>query len=74
MKRDPKRISPTLDRLKRVWQRHPELRLGQLISNTMNGKDIYYIEDELLVKEIELYGAGYYFNTRDFMDSKNKMP
>ena len=59
MKRDPKRIEPLMRRLTAVWKQNPGLRLGQLINNATNGKDIYYIEDEPLINELQLYSAGY---------------
>lgn len=46
-----KEIEETLSRLKKVWFNHPNLRLGQLIQNVFG--DIYYIEDEEFVEEIE---------------------
>jgi len=60
-KRDPKRIPKIIKRLRKVWEKCPDLRLGQLIENAYNrqigegykGKDIYYVEDEQLIKDIE---------------------
>jgi len=61
MKKDPKRIDSIMNRLTAVWKHHPELRLGQLILNSLNPKtDLYYMEDSLLLTELELYNAGYY--------------
>jgi hypothetical protein len=58
--RDPKRISPILDRIARVWENHPDMRLGQIIMGATSyrgsfqqGKDLFYIEDEELVEFIE---------------------
>lgn len=58
--RDPKRISPILDRIARVWESHPDMRLGQIITGATSyrgsapqGKDIFYIEDEELIELIE---------------------
>lgn len=33
MTRDPNRIKPILEQLETLWLKHPEMRLGQLISN-----------------------------------------
>ncbi len=49
---DSRKINETLARLAEVWKRHPELRLGQLISGAMPDY-LYYIEDQPLVKAIE---------------------
>jgi hypothetical protein len=51
--RDPKRIAPLLARLAVVWERHPDLRLSQIISNTFGGDDTYYVEDAAYLKAIE---------------------
>ena len=53
--RDPKRISQILKKLQKVWEKNPELRLAQLIENAFlySGKDVYYVEDEDLIKKIE---------------------
>lgn len=48
--RDPSRIADMLQELGLYWQRYPDLRLGQLVSN-MTGPDVdvYYIEDGALL-------------------------
>lgn len=51
--RDPARIDAMLERLRQVWQAHPDLRLGQLVQNAARIKaselqDVFYIEDEAL--------------------------
>lgn len=50
--RDPKRIKPLLERIRKVWTKYPDLRLGQMVGNAYRG-DPYFIEDEALVKAIE---------------------
>ncbi len=61
MKKDPKRVDPLMKRLTAVWRQNPELRLGQLIGNALNSNvDLYYVEDDKLINELELYTAGYY--------------
>jgi len=52
--RDLTRIDPILSRLRRVWMKNDQLRLGQIISNASNQKDIFYIEDEDLIQNIEV--------------------
>jgi hypothetical protein len=64
--RDPKRIPVTMNDIMHVWERFPDLRLGQLISSAMHGcgVDLYYIEDDELVKRIqeEFKGSKFYGN------------
>jgi hypothetical protein len=47
----PDRKKNVIDRLLDVWQRYPDLRLGQLIDNVR--VNLYYIEDLDLIREIE---------------------
>lgn len=58
--RDSRRISPILDRIARVWENYPDMRLGQIITGATfyrgsvpQGLDLFYIEDEELVELIE---------------------
>jgi uncharacterized protein YihD (DUF1040 family) len=56
MTRDPARIDAVLARLRAVWQRHPDMRLGQLVANGAKfGPDtpVHLIEDEPLLEAIE---------------------
>lgn len=48
--RDPKRIPRILNKLQREWEKNPDWRLCQLISNLHgNGRqDIFYTEDDVL--------------------------
>ena len=56
--RDPKRIEPMLDLIRTIWTRSPDLRLGQLISNTTVDVDdedrLYHIEDEELAEKLKV--------------------
>lgn len=58
MMRDPKRIEPTLRALAMYWHAHPDLRLGQIVSNaaTLSTEFLtpqpFYIEDDMLVAGI----------------------
>lgn len=51
--RDPSRIIKVLNEVNDFWVKHPDMRLGQIISNASSklnlGADPYYMEDEALV-------------------------
>ena len=53
--RDPNRIPEMLNRIKPVWQTYPDIRLGQLIDNAMDGQKVslFHIEDDKLLELIE---------------------
>ena len=59
--RDPKRIRKFCDRLATAWERVPDWRFGQLISNVLGEyvaetqKDIFFPEDEELISFFEKY-------------------
>ena len=55
MTKDSNGISPTLDQLKSLWQKNPDLRLGQLICNVIQDPCLYYIEDKDLIKTLQVY-------------------
>lgn len=54
--RDPKRIDRILPIVEEIWKANPDLRLTQLIMNSlaMHG-DPYYIEDDTLEKTLIEY-------------------
>lgn len=45
--RDPKRIPRICKKLEKVWKKHPDHRLGQLISNLLGPgpHDVFFPED-----------------------------
>jgi len=51
--RDPQRIGPLLERLRRAWEANPNLRLGQLIVNEIDETRLYFIEDEELIDALD---------------------
>ena len=51
--RDPERIPEVLVKLETLWNQVPQLRLGQLIWVLNNNKDPFYVEDDMLLNEIE---------------------
>jgi hypothetical protein len=46
--RDPKRIKRIVKKLEKVWVKHPDWRLGQLVSNLIGPgvQDVFFPEDE----------------------------
>ena len=59
--RSSNRIKPFCNDLAKIWSKLPDLRFGQLTYNLAMyvkqtyGKDIFYIEDEELLKLLEEY-------------------
>ena len=58
--RDPDRIPEMLELLRKVWQRHPDLRLGQLVFNAARMsdagiEDVFSVEDGSLRKGLIRY-------------------
>lgn len=49
--RDPDRIPVILGQLEQLWERYPDLRLGQLILNAFRD-DFYGVEDEDLIRRM----------------------
>lgn len=39
-----------MERLLAAWMKMPELRLGQLLVAGVTGRDVFYVEDETLVR------------------------
>jgi len=54
--RDPKRIPEVLRLIEQVWEKNPDLRLGQLLLNHMNPDsaepELYYLEDDALLRRL----------------------
>lgn len=56
--RDPNRITPIINALAEGWAKVPDWRFGQLIENLkryIGTDDIFYLEDENMLKYIEDY-------------------
>lgn len=55
--RDPKRIDEMCEQLKKLWKLQPDIRLGQLVCNTLPQNNLFYVEDdtalEIINKKIE---------------------
>lgn len=50
--RDPKRIPVVLEALRKAWEKHPDWRLGQVVSNALGPgpQDVFFPEDDEWVK------------------------
>lgn len=48
--RDIDRIKPFMEELTKLWERVPDQRFGQLISNVLRNRDPFYIEDDAAMK------------------------
>jgi hypothetical protein len=52
--REPNRIPIIIERLRLLWIKHPDLRLGQLIENMVpRDQRLYFIEDVDLIEMME---------------------
>lgn len=51
--RDSKRIGEILELLKTEWEKVPDWRLGQLLSNSCSV--LFYVEDEDLIEKVQEY-------------------
>lgn len=55
--RDPERIDPMLEVLRKIWEANPDLRLAQIISNAARSHrawpDVFSIEDNDLMKGLQ---------------------
>lgn len=76
--RDKSRIRPYLNRLGDIWEKHPDLRFGQLIDifhlymQHQVLKDPYYTEDEELLRYMySFYKEGEY--AKEDSDSTDKL-
>lgn len=49
--RDPTRIDPLLDLIRRIMHANPDLRLGQIISAV--SEQPFYLEDEVLMVRLQ---------------------
>ncbi|HEY4262957.1 MAG TPA: hypothetical protein VGM98_22545 [Schlesneria sp.] len=59
--RDPNRIDSLLEAIRDLWQRQPEMRLGQLLVNVMRPSqpcpEVFHVEDDQLARKLEEYRA-----------------
>lgn len=57
--RDPNRIPQIINALKIYWEKYPDQRLGQILSNVNNVTkdridDIFYMEDNQIIKGLDM--------------------
>jgi hypothetical protein len=50
--RNPERIDKILEIIGKIWKQNPDLRLCQIICNSIDDFDPYYIEDDTLVQKL----------------------
>lgn len=51
--RKSQRMDEVLRLTKEIWEQYPDFRLGQLLVNICGKKDLFYVEDEDLVKALQ---------------------
>lgn len=51
--RKPQRMDEVLRLTKEIWEQYPDFRLGQLLVNVCGKPDLFYVEDEDLVKALQ---------------------
>lgn len=57
--RDARRIDGILQEISNIWHKYPDMRLGQLIGNVLEGAALYYVEDDGLVSALkDMYEEG----------------
>ena len=54
--RDIRRIEPLIKEFKALWEKHPDLRFGQLVCNIMPENKLYYVEDDIMLDRIKKWG------------------
>lgn len=55
--RDPQRIDKILGRIGLLWKNNPDMRLGQFLLAACKPENLYYIEDETLLNNLDcLFG------------------
>ena len=54
--RDPQRIDPLIDALRRLWKRYPDMRLGQLLVCAAETSDPFNMEDDVMLQKINEFG------------------
>ena len=59
------RIPNILDKVGKIWEKYPDLRLGQLLLNCFSDPLLYYIEDDKLIESLESYYLNIYSEDKE---------
>ena len=52
--RNPDRIEPFLEKLGKIWKENcPDWRFGQFVENIIKPYDMFYVEEDEMIKHIE---------------------
>ncbi len=55
--RDPNRIDPFLEEVRKLWKKYPDWRFGQLVANAhrvfSTNPDPFFIEDDMMLEAIK---------------------
>lgn len=51
--RDLKRIEEVITQLREFWYQNPDLRLGQILTILSKKTDVFYLEDDELIKRLK---------------------
>ena len=57
--RDPKRIDEIINKIKDIWNKYPDLRLGQLILCNVREEDLFYIDDNELLRRLDDFESNH---------------
>ena len=74
--RDPNRIPQIINALKMYWEKHPDQRLGQILSNVNNVTedridDIFYMEDDQIIKGLDMLSICFELSKDQTKDIQN---
>lgn len=53
MAREISRIEPMLDEFRKLWEKYPYLRFGQLVCNIVPENQLFYGEDDIMLERIQ---------------------
>lgn len=53
MAREISRIEPMLDEFRKLWEKYPDLRFGQLVCNIVLENQLFYVEDDIMLERIQ---------------------
>ncbi|MDO4189391.1 MAG: hypothetical protein Q4D29_10425 [Lachnospiraceae bacterium] len=53
MSRETSRIDPMIEEYKKLWEKHSDLRFGQLVCNIVPENQLFYVEDDIMLERIQ---------------------